>query len=948
MKPNKFNFFLTSALRAIALAPVISLSLTSISQGQSDLYWSGDVDANWNTDNSTDTNWSTTLGSNTNSTALPGTLDTAIFTMDGAANLNTTLGQDFTIDSLQFNTASTVTINTINTNPLLITGNAGIVVSQGNHVINGSALGSGNNPDVRIGSGAFAIDIAASSSLTFNARIRSNGSNDVYNKTGLGTLTLAANSGGGSSWGYSGGVFNINEGVVALSDDNASGNSGNSYSVAAGAALELRDANFSSSRGTLTINGSGIGGNGALRSISGNTAVLSNVDGSVVLASDSSIGVDAETLTIPQNITGGFGLTKVGAGTLVLSSAANTYTGATTLSSGTLQLTGGDNRLPTSSIIDFTGSSTLDLTDTTQTISSFTTPEYDSVNLTVTGAGGSLIINGNSDLQIGPGPGVTGDRVVAGMAATMDFSGLSSLTYNSPTKKFRVGLKSGSFSNNPGEIANVTLAASNTITADTLALGDLGGSNSGGLSTLKLGSTNFINVNTLNNGSSGRSNTIFGFASGLTDPTAMIRNTDGNSAVANWRVGNVATFSDSTWTDTVDLTDGTIDAKVTNLTIGSAQISTSSSRGGTENATFSMGKGTLEATTLTLGTIGGTKTDGVGSAKTLSANGTFNLDHADGVVKATTLRFSENTIASTSGTKSVSGTFNLLNGTLEAGSIELGSQTGGTATFSSNFNWTNGTIRNAASADLTIDSTPITLLSGTHTFEASGSNTITANSTSAISGSGGLEKTGSGTLRLNGANTYDGNTNVTAGTLALDSLASLGNTAINVSTGATLGGGGTINGTTTIQGTHAPGFSPGVQTFTNGLAYAASSTLQWEFSGNTLGVAGIDYDIVNVNGGDLTLTAGATLALLASGTDYSQSEWMSARDFTVIDFSGAGTSTGNFLLDTTGAGSFSSFGSWSSLNSADDIVLSWTPVPEPSSALLVGAMSALLLVRRRR
>jgi autotransporter-associated beta strand protein len=59
-------------------------------------------------------------------------------------------------------------------------------------------------------------------------------------------------------------------------------------------------------------------------------------------------------------------------------------------------------------------------------------------------------------------------------------------------------------------------------------------------------------------------------------------------------------------------------------------------------------------------------------------------------------------------------------------------------------------------------------------------------------------KSGTGTLRLNAANTYDGGTQVTEGTLELGSSASLGNTSVTVSFGATLGGSETINGATTI------------------------------------------------------------------------------------------------------------------------------------------------------
>ena len=53
---------------------------------------------------------------------------------------------------------------------------------------------------------------------------------------------------------------------------------------------------------------------------------------------------------------------------------------------------------------------------------------------------------------------------------------------------------------------------------------------------------------------------------------------------------------------------------------------------------------------------------------------------------------------------------------------------------------------------------------------------------------GSLTKVGTGTLDLTGANTYTGNTNINAGTLAVDG--SLASSSIFVNAGGTLGGNG--------------------------------------------------------------------------------------------------------------------------------------------------------------
>jgi autotransporter-associated beta strand protein len=130
---------------------------------------------------------------------------------------------------------------------------------------------------------------------------------------------------------------------------NAGGNSGNNYLVSNGAALEL-DGNFNQTinNGTYTLNGNGIGGTGALRSLSGTKSITGSGTGGVNLASNASIGVDAGNLTIVPIIKGPGSLSKVGAGTLTLA-GANTYSGATVVTGGTLAI-GASNVLPATQV----------------------------------------------------------------------------------------------------------------------------------------------------------------------------------------------------------------------------------------------------------------------------------------------------------------------------------------------------------------------------------------------------------------------------------------------------------------------------------------------------------------------------------------------------------------------------------------------------------------------
>jgi fibronectin-binding autotransporter adhesin len=165
-------------------------------------------------------------------------------------------------------------------------------------------------------------------------------------KDGAGTLTLTgANT-------YTG-PTTVMAGALNIQDGNAPGMS--SVSVASGAALQLQGGITTVASNALTLRGTGISNDGALRNISGNN----NYAGLVTLGAATQINSDSDTLTLSNTITGfGYnltvggagntrinsvigtgsgGLTKDGAGTLTLT-GANTYTGPTTVNGGTLEL----------------------------------------------------------------------------------------------------------------------------------------------------------------------------------------------------------------------------------------------------------------------------------------------------------------------------------------------------------------------------------------------------------------------------------------------------------------------------------------------------------------------------------------------------------------------------------------------------------------------------------
>ena len=165
-------------------------------------------------------------------------------------------------------------------------------------------------------------------------------------KTGSGILTL----GGANTYT---GLTTISAGALNIQNATALGTTAAGTTVSAGAALQIQG-NITVGAEALTLNGSGVASDGALRNISGNNSWA----GAVTLGSASTIASDAGTLTHSGTLAnGGFvatyggagnitasgiisgagGLTKTGAGTLTLNgAAANTFTGNTTVSGGTL------------------------------------------------------------------------------------------------------------------------------------------------------------------------------------------------------------------------------------------------------------------------------------------------------------------------------------------------------------------------------------------------------------------------------------------------------------------------------------------------------------------------------------------------------------------------------------------------------------------------------------
>ena len=232
-------------------------------------------------------------------------------------------------------------------------------------------------------------------------------------KTGNGTLTLSnANT-------YTG-ATTVSAGTLKLANAGALGSSGATYSattIASGATLDLNGQNVSNTN-TLTLSGTGAasaGGAlinssvsastfaglatlGAATTINASSGSISLTNGGTITGSGFGLTVTGSNNTSIASIigTGAGTLTKEGTGILTLS-GANTYTGATTVSAGRLQLGNATALGGSAAGVTVASGATLDLNG--QTISN-----TNALTLSGTGAasaGGALINSSSTAASFG-------------------------------------------------------------------------------------------------------------------------------------------------------------------------------------------------------------------------------------------------------------------------------------------------------------------------------------------------------------------------------------------------------------------------------------------------------------------------------------------------------------------------------------------------------------------
>ncbi len=580
--------------------------------------------------------------------------------------------------------------------------------------------------------------------------------------------------------------------------------------------------------GTLDLNGF----SNTIGSLSGTGTVTNNGAGAAVLTT----GGDNTSTTFSGVLTdgtGGVGLAKSGAGTMILT-GANTYTGGTTIDAGTLQI--GDGEATGSIVGNVMDNGTLAF-DRSDTVT------FDGV---ISGTGGltqlgigTLILTSNNPftgtttisagtLQLGTGgPSGAVNSVLIVDNGILDIDRSDTITYGGSVIGTGSGVKDGA--------GTLIFTGSNTYTGGTTI-------NEGALQIGNGGGTGSIVGNVLINAPGAA--LVFDRSGTFT----LNGSITGTGTVTQEGTGVVVLGGDNTYSGATSVSDGTLQAG------SSTALSASSAFTVTAPAVLD-----LNGFNNTIGSLAGSglvTNNGAGAVVlTVGADGTDTLFSgvlADGSGTLGLIKTGAGTTALT-GTNTYSGGTTITSGTLQLG---------------------NDTTTGSIVGDVTDN--------GTLAFDRSDLVTFTGT----ISGSGNLEQIGSGTLVLTANNTFTGGTTILPGSsIQLGNGGTTGTVAGNVVDNGTLlfdrsntlTFGGVISGSGSVQqnGTGTTTLS-GTNTYTGGTTVNAGTLTvnnpQALGFGSVIvngGILRADPQPINVKG-NYTQNAGGTLQLQVAGAGTGQ------------------------------------------------------------------------------
>ena len=900
----------------------------------------------------------------------------AVFAGSGATLINSTIANGFTgaVGSLIYQGTGTLTLSGPNTYTGSTTVSQGTLIAGTNSAVSANgAFGNASNA-VSLGStsfsgaaailtnGAFTIgraitETASATNTGFSIGGNQTSGTSVYTgNIGLTATTTLTSAAGGevdfTTGAISGAGINVvigGGGTIKLTGANTFGSAtahANSVTIQGGTTLNLASA-------TSTLGGSGndlVFNNGTLQFAAGFDPSASRT---MVFQSGATFDTNGNAITFASAVgnsgTGGLTLNDSNGtpGSLTLA-AVNTYSGGTTVTKGTLKLSGGGTLGGTSGTLTVNTNGNLDLNGTNQSVGN------------LTGSGGTIFNNsgsGTSTLTIGNG-NATGGTFAGVIANNTSGSGAVALTKTGSGTITLTGVNtySGGTAVNGGTLlvggAGGTLGATAvTIGGGTLQIGTSGSTittvlgtgaggsvtvNSGGTLSLSNGALNGLTVNSNSGGT------------GLTFSSGILSFDVGGGLADQITFGSGVGVA-AGGTTTVNLT------LLANLTGGSQQlIAGDFSASGTTN--FALGSTTntsyLNGYTLSLRETGTglwldeSSTSSAywkgGTSSSWAAIGNFTTDAGGTSVRSNALDSSTNVIFNATGaanfsTTTLDGSYVISGLAFAAGGVAINNG-GGTNTLTIatgagiTVNSGLGAVTETIGANVVLGSTQTwTVTDAASTLAVSGT----------VSGSGSnLTKSGSGTLVLSGTNSYSGSTGVTAGILNIQSGGALaGSSGVTVSGGAalqlqgtitttaatplTLNGAGvssagalenvsdanTYSGLITLGSATMIGSDAGSLTLSNTGTISGSGynlTLTGAGNGSLAGIIGTGSGSLtksgngtwtlggaNTYGGGTTVTGG-TLALTGAGTLGSVDNSLTVNTGGTLDLGGTSQTVGNF------------------------------------------------------
>ena len=225
--------------------------------------------------------------------------------------------------------------------------------ASSNLILDGGTLALNNNFGADRGATFAAgktsgISVGGSASNNFRFSGIMTGSGTI-NKTGIGILAFSNTQND-----YTG-VINVNQGTLSVRRGSGTGGlstlgtstgASDGTVVNAGGTLQFDPGNSTEGAGTnismaehITLNGGTLRGHTLSSTVTG--AVVLTQNSSLTAASGASLTISSATALTESG--GSFGITKGDAGTVVIQSTTNNYTGATTVTGGTLSVTGNIN-----------------------------------------------------------------------------------------------------------------------------------------------------------------------------------------------------------------------------------------------------------------------------------------------------------------------------------------------------------------------------------------------------------------------------------------------------------------------------------------------------------------------------------------------------------------------------------------------------------------------------